>query len=109
MAHWAGRSKDPILQRWGVGALAHLVAASQDAAARVAEAGGLPALVTGLNCGDPQAQCFASAAIGAGCDPMFCRTLQCSMWLLYMHLMPTCVATALRLFMPTSCGQYCAI
>lgn len=29
VAHWAGRSKDPILQRWGVGALAHLVASSK--------------------------------------------------------------------------------
>jgi hypothetical protein len=37
----------------------------QEAAASVARAGGLPALVTALNCSDPQAQCFASAAIGA--------------------------------------------
>jgi hypothetical protein len=29
VAHWAGRSRDPILQRWGVGALAHLVASSK--------------------------------------------------------------------------------
>ncbi len=76
IAYWASNSKDPILQRWGVGALARTVAAGGAAQAAALEAGGVSALVGALNCIDPQAQCFASAAIGAGEVLLHCRTLR---------------------------------
>lgn len=63
MVNWA-RSRDPILQRYGVGGVARAAVASDAGFAAVQEAGGLEALVSALSEDDPQAQCFAAAALG---------------------------------------------
>lgn len=65
IVHWAGNSKDPVLLRWGVGALGRSIVAGGESQSTVVAAGGLAALLSALNCSDPQAQCFASAAVGA--------------------------------------------
>lgn len=63
VGEWA-TSNDPILQRYGVGALARTAIASPAAFAAVNNTGGVEKLVAALNCNDPQAQCFAAGAIG---------------------------------------------
>lgn len=63
MATWSC-SRDPILQRYGVGGIARLASAGPANVATAQRAGALPALVKGLNSSDAQAQCFASGAIG---------------------------------------------
>ncbi|KAK9833917.1 hypothetical protein WJX74_009956 [Apatococcus lobatus] len=63
MATWTC-SRDPILQRYGVGGIARLASVSAENVALVQRAGALPALVKGLNIPDAQAQCFASGAVG---------------------------------------------
>ena len=64
MAAWAV-SNDPILTRYGVGALARLVTADAAAAATVSDAGGVRALTSALSSADGQAQCYAAKAVGA--------------------------------------------
>ena len=63
MATWSC-SRDPILQRYGVGGIARLASAGPGNVAIAQRAGALPALVKGLNSSDAQAQCFASGAVG---------------------------------------------
>lgn len=63
VGEWA-TSNDPILQRYGVGALARTAISSPPAFAAVKSAGGLEKIVAALNSNDPQAQCFAAGAIG---------------------------------------------
>ena len=63
VGEWA-TSKDPILQRYGVGALARTAISSPPAFAAVKNAGGVEKLVAALSSNDPQAQCFAAGAIG---------------------------------------------
>ena len=63
MALWS-HSRDPILQRYGIGGIARLVSAGPENVAVAHRAGVLPALVEGLNGPDAQAQCFASGAVG---------------------------------------------
>ena len=63
MVDWA-HSRDPILQRYGVGGVARAAIASGAGLAAVMDAGGLKALVSALSEDDPQAQCFAAAALG---------------------------------------------
>ena len=63
MVNWA-HSRDPILQRYGVGGVARAAIASGAGLAAVMEADGLKALVSALSETDPQAQCFAAAAVG---------------------------------------------
>ena len=63
MVNWA-HSRDPILQRYGVGGVARAAIASGAGLAAVVDAGGLKALVSALSEDDPQAQCFAAAALG---------------------------------------------
>lgn len=64
MLHWAG-SRDPILQRYGVGGVARVATSGGPGLADVAALGGLKTLVQALVQDDPQAQCYASAAVGA--------------------------------------------
>jgi hypothetical protein len=64
MTRWAA-SRDPILQRYGVGALARLAGGGAACFEVVRGAGGLAALVAALTCADPQTQCFAAGALGA--------------------------------------------
>jgi hypothetical protein len=68
MAKWAA-SYDPILQRYGIGALARLAVLNPASYDAVKSAGGLDGLVHGLTCSDPAAQCFAAGAIGK-CSPV---------------------------------------
>ncbi|BDA43534.1 hypothetical protein COCOBI_04-5460 [Coccomyxa sp. Obi] len=63
IGEWA-TSNDPILQRYGVGALARTAISSPPAFAAVKNASGVEKLVAALNSNDPQAQCFAAGAIG---------------------------------------------
>lgn len=63
MVDWA-HSRDPILQRYGVGGVARAAIASGAGLAAVMDADGLKALVSALSEDDPQAQCFAAAALG---------------------------------------------
>lgn len=63
MVNWA-QSRDPILQRYGVGGVARAAISSGAGLAAVMDAGGLKALVSALSEDDPQAQCFAAAALG---------------------------------------------
>lgn len=63
LGEWATRN-DPILQRYGVGALARSAVSSPAAFAAVQESGGLRLLASALNCDDAQAQCFAAGALG---------------------------------------------
>lgn len=63
MVNWA-QSRDPILQRYGVGGVARAAISSGAGLAAVTDAGGLEALVAALSEDDPQAQCFAAAALG---------------------------------------------
>ncbi|KAL3137901.1 hypothetical protein ABBQ38_005150 [Trebouxia sp. C0009 RCD-2024] len=63
MVNWA-QSRDPILQRYGVGGVARAAISSGAGLAAVMDAGGLEALVAALSEDDPQAQCFAAAALG---------------------------------------------
>ena len=63
MMNWAN-SRDPILQRYGVGGVARAAVASAGGLAAVTDAGGLKALVSAVSQDDPQAQCFAAAALG---------------------------------------------
>ena len=63
MVNWA-HSRDPILQRYGVGGVARAAIASGAGLAAVMDADGLKALVSALSEDDPQAQCFAAAALG---------------------------------------------
>ena len=63
MVDWAN-SRDPILQRYGVGGVARAAVSGGPGLAAVIDAGGLKALVSALAEDDPQAQCFAAAAIG---------------------------------------------
>lgn len=63
MMNWAN-SRDPILQRYGVGGVARAAVSSAGGLAAVTDAGGLKALVSAVAEDDPQAQCFAAAALG---------------------------------------------
>ena len=63
MLDWAN-SRDPILQRYGVGGVARAAVSGAPGLAAVMDVGGLKALVTALSEDDPQAQCFAAAALG---------------------------------------------
>lgn len=63
MMNWAN-SRDPILQRYGVGGVARAAVSSARGLAAVTDAGGLKALVSAVSEDDPQAQCFAAAALG---------------------------------------------
>ncbi|EIE19498.1 hypothetical protein COCSUDRAFT_58774 [Coccomyxa subellipsoidea C-169] len=65
LGEWA-TSNDPILQRYGVGALARTATSSPAAFATVQKTDGLDRLVSALNCTDAQAQCFAAGATGLG-------------------------------------------
>lgn len=75
MVDWA-HSRDPILQRYGVGGVARAAIASGAGLAAVMDAGGLKALVSALSEDDPQAQCFAAAALGEE----FCLRSFASSW-----------------------------
>ena len=75
MVNWA-HSRDPILQRYGVGGVARAAIASGAGLAAVVDAGGLKALVSALSEDDPQAQCFAAAALGED----FCLRSLASSW-----------------------------
>ncbi|KAK9786669.1 hypothetical protein WJX73_003243, partial [Symbiochloris irregularis] len=63
MTHWA-QSNDPILQRWGTGALARSVVSGRDSFQAVQKSGGLTILVAALTKDDGQSSCFAAGAIG---------------------------------------------
>ncbi|CAL8468502.1 g8042 [Coccomyxa elongata] len=63
IGEWA-TSNDPILQRYGVGALARTAISSPPAFAAVKNAGCVEKLVAALNSNDPQAQCFAAGTVG---------------------------------------------
>ena len=63
MVDWAN-SRDPILQRYGVGGVARAAVSGGAGLAAVTEIGGLKTLVSALSEDDPQAQCFAAAALG---------------------------------------------
>ncbi|CAK0781468.1 hypothetical protein CVIRNUC_005381 [Coccomyxa viridis] len=63
LGRWAS-SKDPILQRYGVGALSRMSTSSPRAFRAVVDSGCLPALVAATASDDAQAQCFAAGAIG---------------------------------------------
>lgn len=63
MVNWA-TSRDPILQRYGVGGVARAAVSSAEGLAAVMHAEGLKALVSAVSEDDPQAQCFAAAALG---------------------------------------------
>lgn len=93
VVHWAENSKDPILLRWGAGALARSVAAGDDSQRAVAAAGGIPALLSAMNCSDPQAQCFGSAAVGKRATSCVCATC-CSSAVRSIAL--TCLASESR-------------
>ena len=73
MVNWAS-SRDPILQRYGVGGVARAAISSNAGFAAVQDAGGLKALVSALSEDDPQAQCFAAAALG---EQFCCFSLEC--------------------------------
>lgn len=64
LGRWAA-SNDPVLQRYGVGALARVAASGPAGFNAVADAGVLPHLIAALACGDAQVRCFAAGAIGA--------------------------------------------
>ena len=63
MVEWA-TSRDPILQRYGVGGVARAAVSGGEGLAAVINAGGFKALISALSEDDPQAQCFAAAALG---------------------------------------------
>ena len=63
MVNWAN-SRDPILQRYGVGGVARAAISSEAGLRAVLEIDGLKTLVSALSEDDPQAQCFAAAALG---------------------------------------------
>jgi hypothetical protein len=63
LGKWA-TSKDPILQRYGVGALARIAVAGPEALEALRSAKALEKLVGALESTDAQAQCFAAGAIG---------------------------------------------
>ena len=63
LGRWAS-SKDPILQRYGVGALSRVATSSPNAFRAVVDSGCLPSLVAATVSDDAQAQCFAAGAIG---------------------------------------------
>ena len=63
MRQWA-LSRDPILQRFGAGGIARAAVGSVESLSAVVNAGGLHALVAGLTIDDPQANCYATGAIG---------------------------------------------
>ena len=71
MALWT-HSRDPILQRYGIGGIARLVSAGPENVAIAQKADALPALVKGLSSSDAQAQCYASGAIGELTSKMSC-------------------------------------
>lgn len=80
LGRWAS-SKDPILQRYGVGALSRVATSSPRAFEAVVDAGCLSALVAATNSDDAQAQCFAAGAIGPQ-PPFSCI---CAMWVSTRH------------------------
>lgn len=63
MIDWAN-SRDPILQRYGVGGVARAALSSDEGLHAVMSTGGFKALISALSEEDPQAQCFAAGAIG---------------------------------------------
>lgn len=63
MSKWA-RSNDPILQRYGTGALARVAVSGSKAFNAVDAADGIAALITALTSSDGQTACYASGAIG---------------------------------------------
>ena len=63
MRQWA-LSRDPILQRLGAGGIARAAVGSVESLLAIVNAGGLQALVAGLTIDDPQANCYATGAIG---------------------------------------------
>lgn len=63
MVDWAN-SRDPILQRYGVGGVARAALSSDEGLHTVMSTGGFKALILALSEEDPQAQCFAAGAIG---------------------------------------------
>ncbi len=81
MVNWAN-SRDPILQRYGVGGVARAAVSNAEGLAAVADTGGLKALVVALSEDDPQAQCFAAAALGQQCS--LCCSTACSSLLIGM-------------------------
>ncbi|RMZ57532.1 hypothetical protein APUTEX25_001732, partial [Auxenochlorella protothecoides] len=56
-------SQDPLLQRAGAGAVARIVCSGPSQATSVADLGGFAAVVASLACSDPQARCYAAAAV----------------------------------------------
>lgn len=80
LGRWAS-SKDPILQRYGVGALSRVATSSPRAFQAVVDAGCLSALVAATSSDDAQAQCFAAGAIGLQ-PPFLCI---CPMWVSTRH------------------------
>ena len=63
MVDWAN-SRDPILQRYGVGGVARAALSSDEGLHTVMSMGGFKALISALSEEDPQAQCFAAGAVG---------------------------------------------
>lgn len=63
MLDWA-ISRDPLLQRYGVGGVARAALSSTEGLQTVMSMGGFKALISALSEEDPQAQCFAAGAIG---------------------------------------------
>lgn len=63
MRQWA-LSRDPILQRFGAGGIARAAVGGVESLSAIVNAGGLQALVAGLTIDDPQANCYATGAIG---------------------------------------------
>jgi hypothetical protein len=64
MTRWMA-GNDPVLQRYGVGAIARTAVSGGAGLLSVASADGLRSLAAALECSDPQAQCYAAAAVGA--------------------------------------------
>lgn len=75
MRQWA-LSRDPILQRFGAGGIARAAVGGVESLSAIVNAGGLQALVAGLTIDDPQANCYATGAIGELVKR--CRGLPCS-------------------------------
>lgn len=101
LGRWAS-SKDPILQRYGVGALSRVATSSPRAFGAVVDSSCLPALVAATASDDAQAQCFAAGAIGV-----------CLSWLVlgrdFRHLpaLPACcvAVTVQDAFRPGEVGE----
>ncbi len=109
MTRWAA-SRDPILQRYGVGALARLAGGGAAGFEAVRGVGGLAALVAALTCADPQTQCFAAGALGAraGLGAPAAAPPDAEAVAVAAHTLPPCVTRAASLLAAPAAAVACA-